>query len=383
MIGNPPYFKYEGNHKDEIKILKKQKELKSSFSGKLNAYKLFLAKALSSLVSQNGTICYIFQNSFLADQQAYLLRKELFDKSQIISIDSFPERDNKKKRVFESAKMSVCIPLIKKNISDKPFVVNFWDDKNKTSGITASFKKSDITALDPEYYTIPRIKTEYIDLLMKLKAFSKFPLKCYEGELNMTFHKPYFIQNKNNPKILKGASIQRYYFTEIMSQGEIEYLNEKRYLNDFKGEKTEHHNFERIAMQGMTGANDKIRIVMSLVPKGIYLANSCNYILPTKDFPSKYLLGLLNSKLLNWYFRCFSTNSNVNSYEIENIPIPTATPAQQKPIITLVDKILAAKKASAGSATKADTTALEHKIDELVYKLYGLTEEEIAIVEGK
>lgn len=43
------------------------------------------------------------------------------------------------------------------------------------------------------------------------------------------------------------------------------------------------------------------------------------------------------------------------------------------------DKLFAAKKFD----STADTTALEHKIDELVYKLYGLTSEEIAIVEAK
>jgi hypothetical protein len=63
------------------------------------------------------------------------------------------------------------------------------------------------------------------------------------------------------------------------------------------------------------------------------------------------------------------------------------TPAQQKPIIALVDtrlkqvrtSVLATKKAN----PQADTSKLEHKIDELVYKLYGLTEDEIKIVEGK
>ena len=61
-----------------------------------------------------------------------------------------------------------------------------------------------------------------------------------------------------------------------MSQCEIEYLNEKAYLEDNSGEKTEHHKFERVAMQGMTGANDKNRIIMSIVPIVFYLANSCN-----------------------------------------------------------------------------------------------------------
>jgi Alw26I/Eco31I/Esp3I family type II restriction m6 adenine DNA methyltransferase len=378
VIGNPPYFKYEGNHKGEIETLKKQKDLKSAFGGKLNAYKLFLAKALSSLIVNNGIICFIFQNSFLGDKQATLLRKEVFENAQIISIDSYPERDNKKKRVFESVKMSVCIPIIKKIKSDKAFVVYFWDDKNKKSGNSTIFTKNDIYSIDSECCTIPRIKTEYIKLLKKLKKFDSLPLKCYEGELNMTFHKSYFTQRKSNPKILKGAAIQRFYFTEQMSQGEIEYLDENAYLSDFGGDKAYHHEYDRIAMQGMTGANDKVRIIMSIVPKGIYLANSCNYLLPSKEFPVNYLLALMNSKIINWYFRCFSTNSNVNGYEIESLPVPKTTVVQQQPIITLVDKILAAKKAN----PQADTSDLEHQIDQLVYKLYNLTPDEIAVIEG-
>lgn len=64
---------------------------------------------------------------------------------------------------------------------------------------------------------------------------------------------------------------------------------------------------------------------------------------------------------------------------VERLRIAPATPDQQKPIIALVDQILAAKKADA----KADTSAQEIQIDRLVYGLYGLTEEEIAVVEGR
>jgi len=56
----------------------------------------------------------------------------------------------------------------------------------------------------------------------------------------------------------------------------------------------------------------------------------------------------------------------------------SATKEQQQPIITLVDKILAAKKAN----PQADTSDLEHQIDQLVYKLYNLTPDEIAVIEG-
>lgn len=61
----------------------------------------------------------------------------------------------------------------------------------------------------------------------------------------------------------------------------------------------------------------------------------------------------------------------------------------KQPFITFVDQILAAKQQPPSSPfskwelSAADTSALEHQIDEMVYKLYGLTPEEIEIVEGK
>ena len=81
----------------------------------------------------------------------------------------------------------------------------------------------------------------------------------------------------------------------------------------------------------------------------------------------KYLLGIMNSK----YASVLLTNLRGGDYHIypehiRNIPIPVATPARQKQIIALVDKILAMKKRD----SSVDTTVPEEKIDELVYKLY-------------
>jgi hypothetical protein len=62
---------------------------------------------------------------------------------------------------------------------------------------------------------------------------------------------------------------------------------------------------------------------------------------------------------------------------IEPLFIPQISPKAQQPFIDLVDKILAKK------AKGEDSTPEEREIDQLVYKLYDLTAEEIAIVEGK
>lgn len=78
-----------------------------------------------------------------------------------------------------------------------------------------------------------------------------------------------------------------------------------------------------------------------------------------------------------------------DNYYIGKIPIPKISHKEQHPIIVLVDQILTAKQQHPllhrfdKGDFNADTLVLEKKIDQMVYKLYDLTPEEIAIVEGR
>lgn len=65
--------------------------------------------------------------------------------------------------------------------------------------------------------------------------------------------------------------------------------------------------------------------------------------------------------------------------DLETLPLLIIEQCEQKPFITLVDQILSAKQKDPDT----NTSALERQIDRMVYKLYDLTPEEIAIVEGK
>jgi hypothetical protein len=176
--------------------------------------------------------------------------------------------------------------------------------------------------------------------------------------------------------LLKGAIIDRYILRKKMSQGEIVYIDES-VLHDLKTIDMEVINNERIVMQGITGVNEKIRI-KAMIVKGVYCANSLNYLSLKKRIDLKYLLGILNSKLLNFIFKKFNTNSNVNGYEINNLPIIEADMPTQKKIIQLVDKILKGKSKDA----VANTIAYEDEIDNIVYQLYHLDKDEIDIVES-
>ena len=78
-------------------------------------------------------------------------------------------------------------------------------------------------------------------------------------------------------------------------------------------------------------------------------------------------------------FSDFKTSfPQVTIFSLNQIPIPEIANEKQMPFISLVDKISKAKSIS----FEEDTLEMEIAIDELVYQLYGLTEEEIKIVEG-
>ncbi|MBW4053830.1 MAG: class I SAM-dependent DNA methyltransferase [Proteobacteria bacterium] len=106
-------------------------------------------------------------------------------------------------------------------------------------------------------------------------------------------------------------------------------------------------------------------------------SSNTTYFIPSSDY---CLLGLLNSRLLWWFYGSITSSIQGGfvryfSQYMEQLPIPPATDAQKKPLIELVQKILAAPDSP-------DVPQLEAEIDRLVYELYNLTEEEIAVVEA-
>ncbi len=109
------------------------------------------------------------------------------------------------------------------------------------------------------------------------------------------------------------------------------------------------------------------------------------YIIKTKRFDSKFLVGLLNSLLIRFWLKhrgkVQGNNYQIDKEPLMNIPLIKITksnkPTADK-IIALVDKILQLKEED----PKANTQELEQKIDALVYQLYNLTDEEIKIIEN-
>ncbi len=112
----------------------------------------------------------------------------------------------------------------------------------------------------------------------------------------------------------------------------------------------------------------------------IFIQDSMAFI--TTNQSTEYLMAILNSKLIKLFVEMFvhkygDTGYLLSNQYVEQLPIPQISKSEQQPFIALVDKILTAKQ------QKQDTTALETQIDQMVYGLYDLTDDEIRIIEDK
>ena len=106
------------------------------------------------------------------------------------------------------------------------------------------------------------------------------------------------------------------------------------------------------------------------------------FSIKTTRWNMKFLTGVLNSKLVAFWLRhkgkMQGSNYQVDKEPLQGIPLPLIDLSLQQPIIDLVDAILTKKKQS----PQADILDLENTIDYHVYNLYGLSDNEIKIVEG-
>jgi hypothetical protein len=105
-------------------------------------------------------------------------------------------------------------------------------------------------------------------------------------------------------------------------------------------------------------------------------------IIPKAGVSLFFMLGLLNSRLLDATLQRISSVFRGGFYSyarrfLEHLPFAQGSVASQREIEKLVQRILAAKRAN----PQADVSAWEREIDGRVYRLYGLTPEEIKIVE--
>ncbi len=373
IIGNPPYMQVKkGLYSSIFYPFSEAKDV-----GKQNTYKVFIELGFN-LVRQKGLISLITQSSIMCDKSAQFTRKLLLKYCQIHYFVEF----NKKQKLFSNVIQGVCILEFLKDEPHKEhaFKIAINNTQIQMNQIQyEQIKQDEILKFFP-IYEIPLIKSGEMEIVRKIKTdkilFRDLSEKSLQGNINTIHLKDIQDEKETNGRIYKGANCHRYFL-------DTQYLFAKdNQITQQIFEKNYYQNI--IVTQNITGTSDAYRIHANLIEvknqKMLFL-DTCNLSYCKEREHAKFLVGLLNSRLLDWLFRKTSTNNHVNLYELETLPIPKITTKNQElaqKITDCAERILKAKEKD----PKANTQESEQKIDALVYQLYNLTDEEIKIIEN-
>ena len=353
VVGNPPYVVLAG---DDYWNLQYKKIYATANDGKTNLYKLFFEHGLRMLRS-NGVLSYITPNTYLTGKDCKVLRNLFFTNVSLHEIIEYTEKD----KVFKNVTQAVTTMVLSKRV-DKNNKVKIRTYKQGT----ATCKQSDLQKLD---VIIPL--DAVIQRMNQQKGRLSDFFKINQGEVNLSTKKDYYSEYRTSDTLpmWRGNNIGKF----VPQSWPFEYC-EKIVSNP------DYYTKERIVMQEVSNQNQPFRTKAIISPKNYICGHSTNSLTPlNSNVPIKFYLGLINSRAFNYYCDYFSYTNHITVSGIKQTPIPQATTSQVQEMIELVDKILEIMR----SNTSADTSALEREIDGLVYGLYGLTEEEVKVVEGK
>ncbi len=392
VIGNPPYVKVEHLSHDI------RTQLKESFGWLGDLYEHFISQGLA-FVSDNGTFSYIANDSYVTFSTKVKSR-ELILQNQLLHLVRAPAQ------TFEASIYAAIFVLSKKQPSASHVYVS--GEMNAARG----FQYQPLGKVP--YEIVHRLPNKQFllagenHLLMRLLEFESIKNVCRILDTGIDSgnvrRKIFFAENaQNRERLLQGRQIQRYglywnspkakyKFCDIHYQplpipgiGRGGRPSSRNEYWKFRGDIQNHHQPERLLMRQTD--DDLVVAYHSEKESGrFYTDNTLFTILPNsfgQTVNLKYLLALLNSRLLNFVYHSISqekgkSQAQVKIKNVNELPVVIPKEEKQKPMIELVNNILAAKDAD----PSADTSELEAEIDRLCYHLYGLTDEEIAVVEG-
>jgi hypothetical protein len=406
VVGNPPYvsmLQLDKTQPSGVKIYWKNRY--RSAAGAFDIYVLFVERGLE-LTKEGGYLSYIIPNKFLAAEYAQEFRKWLLENSRFLSLLDFSQV-----KVWPIGVYPV-VPVFQK----APF-----DEKLKILVLSASDESTEnlrqLAAVPCGYLTkspdnIWSFMTQPgAEILLKIIA-NTVPLE----DVAEVYGASTVAEGSEYPSLLvdHGGIAHDSKTSRFLVSGSV-----LRYATSWLADSVQftHQKYTRPRIKLAAPMPDR-RIKQAQSPKiivckvaleprafldatGEYVGAYTTYILP-RELSLAYLTGIINSRLMNFLYRAlYGALAMGGGYlrfqppQMRRVPIPTidhavpADVARRDRMVALVERMLELQRRLAAADSDAARQTLERQIaatdaeiDRLVYELYGLTAEEIAVVEG-
>jgi hypothetical protein len=402
IVGNPPYIftRNQGIAEDEKEYFYREYKHQSI---QLNTFGIFVEKSLQ-LLNQDGELGFITPNNWLTIDTFTPLRAFMLAATSHLKVTNILER------VFEAADVDTCVVVIQKG---KPGTLTIAEMSGQKEVFTRTLPRNTV---QPPSYIIQigllkdsnaqsiLIKMERASNPLSFYATASTGLKVYQtgkGKPEQTdkqkeqrvFHAT-SKRNKTYGRYLDGVDVCRYWLGwsgEWLSYGD--WIAEPRRSVPFDG--------ERILVRQIPASPPYL--VHGVLTSDEYYndINSMVIFAPGKDVSLKYLLGIINSRLVSFWFEKKFDKLQRKIFpqfkvkELADFPIAKldlskpADKARHDRLVGLVDKLLVlmpklrqARSESEKQTLQNAVTAADQQIDAQVYELYGLTKAQIKLVEG-
>ena len=389
VIGNPPYVKVE-HLTNDIRA-----QLKQEYRWLGDLYEHFIYRGLD-LCTDKGIFSYIANDSFVTLSSKKRIR-ELILKNQLLHLVRSPAH------TF-TASIYVAIFVLKKEPPSPSytyltgeFIVD--DGLQYRSSDRVSYK--DVFDL-PNYMLLLAGKN---DILMRLLLIGQKVDHYYNildtGIDSGNVRSKLFFSNvaEGRERLLQGRQIDRYVLYWDSPKAKYKYCDinyeprpclgigrggkpsSRNEYWSFRGEKENHHQPERLLMR-QTDDDLVVAYHNEAMHGHFYTDNTLFTILPKRDEKDlKFLMALLNSRLINYIYHLLSqergkSQAQVKVKIVRELPVVLPSKEDRFRINELVESVLLEK----ANNPLADTSALESQIDQIVYQIYRLTDDEIAVV---
>ena len=335
IVGNPPYDVLASQELGydvslSIQYFRTNPVYAPAVRGKLNLYKLFVCQA-HFLAQRDSFFSFIVPMALLGDAQAAGIRQHILQNAGLTVVESFPQKDDATRRVFPEAKLSTCIFVCKGNGPTEAFQVSTHSAaKISTDSESHLVTRSEVSMFSSKNLTIsscPRRDWEIVTTVLSSELVTRFRhhVRFFQGEINETNEKARGTINTEGrgQRLIRGASVTLFAVREA-SQGHDLYVVIDRFLQGKSPTSKAHHwKLRRIAYQGNAPQNNFRRIIAAPVASGEFCAYTVNYCTElSSKLPLDLVMVLLNSKILEWWFRLGSSNAHANQYQINELPIP-------------------------------------------------------------
>ncbi|MBI4725974.1 Eco57I restriction-modification methylase domain-containing protein [candidate division TA06 bacterium] len=400
VFGNPPYIR-------TMKLEKEKGFYSKRFSSAVGAYDiyvLFMERSLD-LVKENGICSFITPNKYFVADYATKLRELLLNAATIFEIADL----GKCKSIFGDALISTAVTFYGKKQNVKQIRLKILNDDNVSNIVNQKYDSVNIDDLLTRENTISIYQDDTSNkitdkLWLNSDKLSKVA-KVRTGIMGFEYWAmdKWISDDNTGCKIATNSYIDRYAFLwgkKVNLYKRIVYIPKLNPKCDVINENTRRlFECKKILVRGVAS-----RLTATLDDTGVGMLVAVHSVIG-ETYEDKYLLGLLNSKLFNWLhvMQFYSARIPEGSLRypisfLANLPIRRIDFKNKKDkdlhdqLVKLVKEMLKLNKnperrplpgpPRIGEGKRADIAVIDQEIDELVYRLYGLSEEEIKIVES-